>query len=80
MVAYGDPDQIARAGDTVSGLGGASQNGSPVTLAANTPAGAYAETVTGLTGASDVRLEQVPDTPTLLMNVDRTQPIMFQNL
>jgi multidrug efflux pump subunit AcrB len=29
--------------------------------------------VSGITGASDVRLEQVPDTPSLLMNVDRTQ-------
>jgi len=27
----------------------------------------------GLAGAADVRLQQVPDTPTLLMNVDRTQ-------
>ncbi|HEY4990356.1 MAG TPA: efflux RND transporter permease subunit, partial [Opitutaceae bacterium] len=32
-----------------------------------------ARRVAGLTGASDVRLEQVPNTPTLLMNVDRTQ-------
>jgi multidrug efflux pump subunit AcrB len=29
--------------------------------------------IEGITGATDVRLEQVPDTPTLLMNVDRTQ-------
>jgi multidrug efflux pump subunit AcrB len=29
--------------------------------------------VSGLVGASDVRLEQVPDIPTLLLNVDRTQ-------
>jgi multidrug efflux pump subunit AcrB len=29
--------------------------------------------VAGLTGASDVRVEQVPDVPTLLMTVDRTQ-------
>ena len=29
--------------------------------------------VAGLTGAADVRLQQVPNTPTLLMNVDRTQ-------
>jgi multidrug efflux pump subunit AcrB len=29
--------------------------------------------ISGITGATDVRLEQVPNTPTLLMNVDRTQ-------
>jgi len=29
--------------------------------------------IAGLTGAADVRLQQVPDAPTLLMNVDRTQ-------
>jgi multidrug efflux pump subunit AcrB len=29
--------------------------------------------VAGITGATDVRLQQVPNTPTLLMNVDRTQ-------
>jgi multidrug efflux pump subunit AcrB len=29
--------------------------------------------VAGLTGAADVRLEQVPNTPNLLMNVDRTE-------
>ena len=32
-----------------------------------------ARQVEGLTGASDVRVEQVPNAPTLLMNVDRTQ-------
>jgi len=32
-----------------------------------------ANEVSGLTGATDVRLQQVPDVPTLLMNVDRTQ-------
>jgi multidrug efflux pump subunit AcrB len=32
-----------------------------------------ADEVAGLTGAADVRLEQVPDTPNLLMNIDRTQ-------
>ena len=29
--------------------------------------------IAGITGATDVRLEQVPDTPTLLMDVNRTQ-------
>jgi multidrug efflux pump subunit AcrB len=32
-----------------------------------------AREISGLTGAADVRLQQVPNTPTLRMNVDRTQ-------
>jgi multidrug efflux pump subunit AcrB len=48
--------------------------GSPVDAARNYAAAKrISKEVSEITGASDVRLEQVPNTPTLLMNVDRTQ-------